>query len=76
MSAQLPGKLKTLCQNVAAGFLLFPAGTLTLPNHQIGLFLLYVATALTLWSGWGYFAAFFGGQVEEPASPKVQGEGS
>ncbi len=74
MSAQLPGKLKTLCQNVAAGFLLFPAGTLGLPNHTIGLFLLYLATALTLWSGWGYFAAFFGGRVEQPAALPPQGE--
>jgi CDP-diacylglycerol--glycerol-3-phosphate 3-phosphatidyltransferase len=60
MAAEWPGKLKTLCQNLAAGFLLFPKGTLGLPNHQIGELLLALAVVLTLWSGWGYFAAFFG----------------
>jgi CDP-diacylglycerol--glycerol-3-phosphate 3-phosphatidyltransferase len=60
MAAEWPGKLKTLCQNLAAGFLLFPDGTLRLPNHQIGGLLLALAVVLTLWSGWGYFAAFFG----------------
>jgi CDP-diacylglycerol--glycerol-3-phosphate 3-phosphatidyltransferase len=60
IAAAGPGKLKTLCQNLAAGFLLFPEGTLGMPNHQIGGLLLALAVVLTLWSGWGYFAAFFG----------------
>ncbi len=60
MAAELPGKLKTVCQNLAAGFLLFPEGTLGLPNHKIGELLLGLAVVLTLWSGWGYFAAVFG----------------
>jgi CDP-diacylglycerol--glycerol-3-phosphate 3-phosphatidyltransferase len=60
VAAEWPGKLKTLCQNLAAGFLLFPAGTLGMPNHQVGELLLALAVVLTLWSGWGYFAAFFG----------------
>jgi CDP-diacylglycerol--glycerol-3-phosphate 3-phosphatidyltransferase len=60
VAAEWPGKLKTLCQNLAAGFLLFPKGTLGMPNHQIGELLLALAVVLTLWSGWGYFAAFFG----------------
>lgn len=60
MAAELPGKLKTVCQNFAAGFLLFPEGTLGLPNHRIGELLLALAVVLTLWSGWGYFAAVFG----------------
>lgn len=61
IAAEWPGKLKTLCQNLAAGFLLFPEGTLGMPNHQIGGLLLALAVVLTLWSGWGYFAAFFRG---------------
>ena len=66
MAAEWPGKLKTLSQNVSAGFLLFPAGTLGLPNHEIGLSLLCLALVLTLWSGWGYFAAFFGRARRSP----------
>jgi CDP-diacylglycerol--glycerol-3-phosphate 3-phosphatidyltransferase len=69
MAAEWPGKLKTLCQNIAAGFLLFPAGTLGLPNHAIGLSLLALAVVLTLWSGWGYFAAFFGRARGLPMKP-------
>jgi CDP-diacylglycerol---glycerol-3-phosphate 3-phosphatidyltransferase len=66
IAAAGPGKLKTLCQNLAAGFLLFPEGTLGMPNHQIGGLLLALAVVLTLWSGWGYFAAFFGRGVAQP----------
>jgi len=57
--ARRSGKLKTLVQNVAIGALLFPAGTLGVPNHEVGLTLLAVATVLTLWSGWRLFEAFF-----------------
>lgn len=53
------GKIKTLGQNVAIACLLYPAGTLGLPNHDLGLTLLGLATALTLWSGWVYFANYF-----------------
>ena len=66
MAAEWPGKLKTLCQNLAAGFLLFPEGTLGMPNFQIGELLLALAVVLTLWSGWGYFAAFFGRGAGRP----------
>jgi phosphatidylglycerophosphate synthase len=69
MAATWPGKLKTVFQNVAVGFLLFPERTLGLQNHLIGLSLLVVATALTLWSGWGYFASFFGGAAGMPKGP-------
>jgi CDP-diacylglycerol--glycerol-3-phosphate 3-phosphatidyltransferase len=59
MAARWPGKLKAVAQNVAIGALLFPAGTLGLPNHAIGMTLLGLATVLTLWSGWIYFAEYF-----------------
>lgn len=62
MGASWLGKSKTLCQNVAIGALLFPDPTLGLPAHVIGLSLLGLATTLTLWSGYDYFAAYFGGQ--------------
>jgi CDP-diacylglycerol--glycerol-3-phosphate 3-phosphatidyltransferase len=74
MAAEWPGKLKTLCQNLAAGFLLFPQGTLGLPNHEIGRLLLALAVVLTLWSGWGYFAAFFSGsRARTKQSPPQRG---
>jgi len=61
VAATWPGKIKTLTQNVAIGALLFPDPTLGLPAHRIGLTLLGAATALTLWSGYVYFADYFGG---------------
>jgi len=61
MGASWLGKAKTLAQNVAIGALLFPDPTLGLPAHGIGLTLLGLATALTLWSGYDYFADYFGG---------------
>jgi CDP-diacylglycerol--glycerol-3-phosphate 3-phosphatidyltransferase len=60
VSAGWPGKLKTLSQNIAVACYLFPAGTLGVPNHQLGLTLLTLATALTIWSGYVYFAEYFG----------------
>ncbi len=76
MAAEWPGKLKTLSQNFAAGFLLFPDRTLGLPNHKIGLSLLVLSMALTLWSGWGYFASFFGGADAPPKDPGRNTEAS
>lgn len=72
VAAAWPGKIKTLAQNVAIGCLLFPSGTLGVPNHGLGLTLLAVATALTLWSGYVYFADYFAG--EGASSPPTHGE--
>ena len=65
VAAGWPGKIKTLSQNIAIGFLLFPAGSLGLRNHEIGVFLLVVAATLTLWSGYRYFASYF--RSEKPS---------
>ena len=54
------GKLKAVTQNIAIGALLFPDPTLGLPAHALGLGMLAVASALTLWSGYVYFADYFG----------------
>jgi CDP-diacylglycerol---glycerol-3-phosphate 3-phosphatidyltransferase len=59
VAAGWQGKLKTTAQNIAIGCLLFPDGTLGVANHLLGLALLTVATGLTLWSGYVYFAAYF-----------------
>ncbi len=60
MAAGGLGKLKAVFQNIAIGALLFPDPTLGLPAHPIGLAMLTLATGLTLWSGYVYFADYFG----------------
>jgi CDP-diacylglycerol--glycerol-3-phosphate 3-phosphatidyltransferase len=62
VAASGTGKIKTLSQNVAIGALLFHHSTLGLPAQTIGLTLLALATALTLWSGYLYFAEYFAGR--------------
>jgi CDP-diacylglycerol--glycerol-3-phosphate 3-phosphatidyltransferase len=60
VSATWPGKVKAIAQSVATGALLFHYETLGLPAHEIGMTLLAIATALTLWSGYLYFQDYFG----------------
>jgi CDP-diacylglycerol--glycerol-3-phosphate 3-phosphatidyltransferase len=60
VAASGPGKLKTVAQNISIGALLFHHQTLGLPAHDIGVALLAVATGLTLWSGYLYFAQYQG----------------
>jgi CDP-diacylglycerol--glycerol-3-phosphate 3-phosphatidyltransferase len=67
MAASWHGKAKTVCQNLAIIALLFHYETWGLPAHEIGLSLLGVATLLTLWSGYAYFAAFFRDLLEQPS---------
>jgi CDP-diacylglycerol--glycerol-3-phosphate 3-phosphatidyltransferase len=64
MAAGPAGKIKAVAQNFAIGALLFHYPTLGLPAHEIGLTLLALATALTLVSGYSYFAAYFRGRAE------------
>jgi CDP-diacylglycerol--glycerol-3-phosphate 3-phosphatidyltransferase len=62
VGASWQGKLKSLVQNFAVGAMLFHYPTIGLPAHELGLTLLGVATALTLWSGYVYFADYFRGR--------------
>jgi CDP-diacylglycerol--glycerol-3-phosphate 3-phosphatidyltransferase len=62
------GKLKTLLQNIAIGALLFHFETLGLDANRVGLGFLFVATALTLASGYAYFAEYFRGLARSGAS--------
>jgi CDP-diacylglycerol--glycerol-3-phosphate 3-phosphatidyltransferase len=64
MAAAPAGKLKAFVQNVAIGALIFHETTLGLPAHDIGMTLLGLATALTLVSGYIYFANYFRGRNE------------
>ncbi len=70
VAASWAGKAKALNQNVAIGFLLFPTGTLGLPNHRLGVVLLGIAAALTLSSGYAYFASYFSRSAEGDAPPE------
>jgi CDP-diacylglycerol--glycerol-3-phosphate 3-phosphatidyltransferase len=65
MAATWLGKAKALCQNVSIGALLFPADTLGIA-HGVGMSLLFLATALTLASGYLYFRDYFGSLGEPP----------
>jgi CDP-diacylglycerol--glycerol-3-phosphate 3-phosphatidyltransferase len=68
VAAAGPGKLKTVAQTSAIAALLFHYETWGLPAHNIGMTLLAIATALTLWSGYLYFAEYFGGTRQSPKS--------
>jgi len=48
------GKLKTIFQMTAIGFLLYHENMAWIPIALIGELLLYTAAALTLWSMWKY----------------------
>ncbi len=52
------GKVKTISQMFAVGFLIIHYNTLGIPCHDVGIVLLWVATLITLWSGGIYFLAF------------------
>lgn len=51
------GKLKTICQMVALGFLTFHNPLFGIPIYTIGMVLLYIAATLTLWSMYLYISA-------------------
>ncbi len=70
MAASGYGKLKTFAQNVAIGAMILHYPTLVFSFHTIGLTLLGLATLLTLWSGYAYFAGYFRaeGQDDPPES--------
>ena len=61
MGASWLGKVKAVAQNVAIAALIFHYPTFGLPAREIGLAMLTLATLLTLWSGYVYFAQYFGG---------------
>jgi CDP-diacylglycerol--glycerol-3-phosphate 3-phosphatidyltransferase len=60
------GKQKTLCQIVAVSALLIHYDTvLGLNAHAVGMFILYLALALTLWSGVDYFMKFYEAKIKK-----------
>lgn len=57
VSVSWVGKLKTIFQMTAIGFLLYHDNIWLMPTALIGEILLYTAAALTLWSMWTYLTA-------------------
>lgn len=57
VNVAMVGKIKTVFQMMAIGFLLYEADLWFIPVYQIGLILLYVAAALTLYSAFVYLRA-------------------
>ena len=57
VAVSMVGKVKTTLQMIAIFLLIWRQPILDLPTVWIGLTLLYVATALTLWSMWRYLVA-------------------
>ena len=62
------GKWKTGLQVAAVTGLLAHYSVLGIPFHALGMLLLVVATGLTLWSGYAYFAAYWS-RREDMGSP-------
>lgn len=63
---------KTTIQMTATGLLLLNHDPFGLPLEFIGTWLLWVAVAFTMWTGYEYFAAFFrqqGGEVDSGGEP-------
>ena len=61
VAASSLGKLKTVTQNIAVGALLFHFTTIGLNAQTVGLVFLFIATALTIASGYHYFSEYFRG---------------
>lgn len=59
IAADRYGKLKTVFQSVALVPLVYHYPVLGLDTRAIGTVLLYLAMALTVYSGWNYFSTFF-----------------
>jgi CDP-diacylglycerol--glycerol-3-phosphate 3-phosphatidyltransferase len=64
LQASSLGKWKTGFQIAALTALILHFPWLWIPMHPLGVGLLIIATALTVWSGWDYFAAYLGGEAE------------
>ena len=59
IAADKYGKLKTVLQLVALEPLILHYSWLGIPTHAIGMILLYIALALTVFSGCNYFLIFY-----------------
>jgi CDP-diacylglycerol--glycerol-3-phosphate 3-phosphatidyltransferase len=70
VAVSIIGKLKTTIQMIAILLLLFKMPLWGFPAHEVGLALLYIAAALTLWSMFVYLQAawpMLSGKTENPS---------
>ena len=58
IEASSGGKSKTIIQMFAVGFLIIHYKTIGLPCHEIGILMLWIATGISLWSGFKYITAY------------------
>ena len=58
IQAQKLGKYKTVFQAIALVLLCLHYPYFSIDLHRIGIYVLWIALALTLWSGWDYFRQF------------------
>lgn len=57
------GKQKTLCQTIAVSALILHYPFLGVDAHAVGIFILYVALFMTVYSGLDYFVKFYQGAI-------------
>ncbi len=58
IEASSGGKSKTIIQMFAVGFLIIHYKTIGLPCHEIGIVMLWIATGISLWSGYKYIISY------------------
>ncbi|MDR1359707.1 MAG: CDP-diacylglycerol--glycerol-3-phosphate 3-phosphatidyltransferase [Deltaproteobacteria bacterium] len=74
IAADRYGKLKTIMQFTALVPVMVHYSWLGLPFETVGQFLLYMALALTVFSGWNYFRTFFREQSEKKTTSSCPDE--
>lgn len=75
IAASSGGKWKTALQMVSLGFLIVNQPFLGLDTNLTGRILLYLATAVSIWSGVKYFLAYYSTkQILDKAKPKDNAE--
>ncbi|MFL2748769.1 MAG: CDP-diacylglycerol--glycerol-3-phosphate 3-phosphatidyltransferase [bacterium] len=74
IAANSGGKYKTLSQMFAVGFLIIHYPTFGIPTHETGILLLWLATGISLWSGFYYFRAYYS-TLPDPGSESSNSSG-
>ena len=59
IEASSGGKIKTISQMFAVGFLIIHFPTVGIPTHEVGIIILWAATTISIWSGFSYVKAYF-----------------
>ena len=59
ISANSGGKIKTISQMFSVGFLIIHYPSFGIPTHEVGILILWVSTAISLWSGYNYIASYY-----------------